>query len=67
MDLPRRFRSKTSARTNIRLWIGLAIMMAGAWALTSQFWAYAQNHPMVFQALAGARPPRWRPHWAPCP
>ena len=31
----------------------LAIMMAGAWALTSQFWAYAQNHPVVFQALAG--------------
>ena len=53
MDLPQRFRSKTSVRSNIRLWIGLAIMMAGAWALTSQFWAYAQNHPVVFQALAG--------------
>ena len=53
MDLPQHLRSRTSLRSNVRLWVGLAIMMAGAWALTSQFWTYAQNHPVVFQALPG--------------
>ncbi|MEG1102916.1 MAG: ZIP family metal transporter [Comamonas sp.] len=28
-------------------------MMVGVWALCHQFWAYAQNHPVVLQALAG--------------
>ncbi len=42
-----------SLKASIRLWIGLAIMMLGAWALCRQFWGYAQNHPVLLQALAG--------------
>lgn len=48
-DLPQRPRFRAS----LRIWIGLAIMMAGAWVLSSQFWEFAQHHPAVFQALAG--------------
>ncbi|MBP7647671.1 MAG: ZIP family metal transporter [Comamonas sp.] len=48
-----RLRSPVEVRHSVRLWIGLTIMMVGVWALCHQFWAYAQNHPVVLQALAG--------------
>lgn len=37
----------------VRMWIGLFILMAGAWALMSQIWAYMQHHPVLLLALAG--------------
>ncbi|WP_455555783.1 ZIP family metal transporter [Comamonas sp.] len=40
-------------RHSFRLWIGLLISMGGIWALCSQFWAYAQQQPVVLQALGG--------------
>ena len=38
---------------SLRLWIGFAISVVGIWALFSQLWAYAQQQPVVLQALAG--------------
>lgn len=40
-------------RHSVRLWIGFAISVVGIWALFSQFWAYAQQQPIVLQALGG--------------
>lgn len=41
------------AKHSLRLWIGFAISVVGIWALFSQFWAYAQQQPIVLQALGG--------------
>lgn len=38
---------------SVRLWIGFAISIIGIWALFSQFWAYAQQQPVLLQALGG--------------
>jgi ZIP family zinc transporter len=38
---------------SVRLWIGFAISVIGIWALFSQFWTYAQQQPIVLQALGG--------------
>ena len=40
-------------RQHLRLWVGLIISMGGVWALCHQFWLYAQDHPVVLQALVG--------------
>lgn len=42
-----------SAKHHVRLWIGFVISIIGIWALFSQFWAYAQQQPVVLQALGG--------------
>lgn len=38
---------------SLRLWIGFAISIVGIWALFSEFWTYAQQQPVVLQALGG--------------
>lgn len=38
---------------SVRLWVGFAISVIGIWALFSQLWAYAQQQPVVLQALVG--------------
>lgn len=38
---------------SLRLWVGFAISITGVWALFSQFWTYAQQQPVVLQALGG--------------
>ena len=38
---------------SLRLWVGFAISIVGIWALFSQFWTYAQQQPIVLQALGG--------------
>ena len=48
-----RLHAATGVRHSARLWLGLTITMAGVWALCSQFWLYAQHHPVVWQALLG--------------
>lgn len=48
-----RFFGVVNVRHGVRLWIGLAICMVGIWALFSQFWDYAQQQPVVLQALGG--------------
>ena len=48
-----RLHTATGVHHSARLWLGLTITMAGVWALCSQFWLYAQHHPVVWQALLG--------------
>ncbi|MBF6630222.1 MAG: ZIP family metal transporter [Comamonas sp.] len=38
---------------SIRLWVGFVISVLGVCALFSQFWTYAQQQPVVLQALGG--------------
>ena len=38
---------------SVRLWVGFAISIVGIWALFSMFWSYAQQQPVVLQALGG--------------
>lgn len=38
---------------SVRLWVGFGISILGICALFSQFWAYAQQQPLVLQALGG--------------
>ena len=38
---------------SVRLWVGFAISVVGIWALFSMFWSYAQQQPVVLQALGG--------------
>ncbi|EKU31600.1 ZIP family metal transporter [Alcaligenes faecalis] len=45
--------SSPNWRQHLRLWVGLIISMGGVWALCHQFWLYAQDHPVVLQALVG--------------
>lgn len=41
------------AKHSVRLWIGFVISVLGVCALFSQFWTYAQQQPVVLQALGG--------------
>lgn len=41
------------AKHNLRLWVGFVISVLGVCALFSQFWSYAQQQPLVLQALGG--------------
>ena len=38
---------------SVRLWVGFAISVLGIGALFSMFWSYAQQQPIVLQALGG--------------
>ena len=44
---------RVGTKNSVRLWIGFAISIVGIWALFSQFWAYAQQQPVLLQALGG--------------
>lgn len=41
------------AKNSIRMWIGFVISIFGICALFGQFWAFAQQQPVVLQALGG--------------
>lgn len=40
-------------KNSLRLWVGFVISVLGVCALFSQFWTYAQQQPVVLQALGG--------------
>lgn len=42
-----------SVKHSFRLWIGFGISVVGICALFTQLWAYAQQQPVLLQALAG--------------
>ena len=45
--------SAYGTKNSVRMWIGFIISILGICALFSQFWAFAQQQPVVLQALGG--------------
>jgi zinc transporter, ZIP family len=50
---PLRPLSAYGTKNSVRMWIGFIISILGICALFSQFWAFAQQQPVVLQALGG--------------